>query len=63
MAEGQISMSIDRNKNTKGPSFQEELDNQILYTEKTNGEIIFTVHLVSCCCLHIASRLAVVLLT
>lgn len=43
MAEGQISVSIDRNKTQKDSSFREELSNQILFAKETNEGRAFAV--------------------
>lgn len=51
MAEGQISVSIDRNKTQKDSSFREELGNQILFAKETNEGRAFTVRFVVSVCM------------
>lgn len=49
MAEGQISVSIDRNKTQKDSSFREELSNQILFAKETEGGAFAVRVVVSVC--------------
>lgn len=51
MAEGQISVSIDRNKTQKDSSFREELSNQILFAKETKEGGAFAVHVVVSVCM------------
>lgn len=54
-------MPVGRNK-TKDSFFHEELSNQILFVKETVNEgRMFTLPVVMCLCLYVASQLAIVL--